>query len=134
METLSIYINFEIIKFINSRWFINYLCINKKTLRYTKEYLKYKKNLYIYNGTSKTYKNCLYKLQYKDKYGFEYDNIVDKNLIIKIVSITPINKSGKYKIIYWVLSHLKKIGNLSVSYPDWTIIKDIDKDKFIPFY
>ena len=132
MDVLPKYLQFEIIKFITSRWFVNYLCINKKTLQYTKEYLKYKKNIYEKEKICKTYKNCLYKLQNKDKYGFEDD--IGEKLIIKIVYIRLINKGEKYKITYWVLSNLGKIGNTTVSYPDWSIIDNIDSKNLIPFY
>mgnify|MGYP003980032807 FL=1 len=128
MDNLPRYLQFEIIKFITPRWFVNYPSINKVALVTVKEYLKYKKNIYESEKICKTYKNCLYKLQ--DNYGFEDE----ENLIIKIVYIEPINEDKKYKITFWVLSKMKKVGKLPVSYPDWTIIKGFEQDNFIPFY
>lgn len=133
MYNLPRYLQFEIIKFISPRWFVNYLCVNKKTLEDVKEYLKYKKNIYESEKICKTYKNCLYKLNNINNSCFEYVSN-SQNMIVKLVSIKPINNGEKYKIIFWVLSQMKKIGNLPVSYPDWSIVKTIDKDKFIPFY
>ena len=135
MDNLPRYLQFEIIKFITPRWFVNYPSINKVALVTVKEYLKYKKNIYESEKICKTYKNCLYKLPNKDKYGFDYENgFQNRNIIVKIVSIRPINEGKKYKIIYWVLCQMKKVGNLPVSYPDWTKVKTIDKNNFIPFY
>lgn len=135
MNDLPRYLHFEIIKFINARWFVNYVSVNKKTMNNAKIYLKYIKNVYEKENICKTYKNCLYKLQDSNKYGFEDENQkISKNVIIKIVSIQQKNKGDKYKIIYWVLCKMKKVGNLPVSYPDWAKVKTIDKDKFIPFY
>ena len=134
MDYLPRYLHFEIIKFIPVRWFVNYINVNKKTMKIAKNYLKYRKNVYEKENICKTYKNCLYKLQDSYKYGFEDEcQKIRKNVIIKIVSIQRV-LDEKYKIIYWVLCQMKKVGNLPVSYPDWKIVKTINKDKFIPFY
>tara|TARA_Y100001970_G_C14243975_1_gene866750 strand:- start:3769 stop:4200 length:432 start_codon:yes stop_codon:yes gene_type:complete len=143
MNILPRYILFDVMKYIEPRSFVNYLSINKKTLEDVKEYLKYKKNLYNYHKISKTYKNSLYKMNSKQKYYYRNPYWVGrrarrdafKTYIIKIVDIRPVERDGKkYKITYWVLCNLGKIGNTNVSYPDWTIVDNIDPKNLIPFY
>ena len=74
------------------------------------------------------------KFVFLDNVQYTRRSFQNRNIIVKIVSIRPINEDEKYKITYWVICQMKKVGNLHVSYPDWTKVKTIDKDRFIPFY
>tara|TARA_Y100001935_G_C17299902_1_gene508528 strand:+ start:387 stop:794 length:408 start_codon:yes stop_codon:yes gene_type:complete len=135
MQRIPTYLSFEIIKFIPARWFVNYLCINKKTLIDVKTYLKFKKNTYKYSKIPKTYKNSLYKLyKTRSRRNLTIDYLVSPR-IIKIVDVKITEgRHTKYKIIFWVLCSLGKVGNVFVSYPDWCIVDKIKQEHLIPFY
>lgn len=129
-NSLHNYIKMEIIGYLDVRSFMNLVYTEKKTTELCKSYLKMKKNIFKSEKIEKNHKNSLYRM----KDSLQY-NKPKEDVIVKIVRICNNSRDpDTLKIYYWILCKMGKVGKKYTVYPNWSIVKSIDPDKFIPFY
>jgi hypothetical protein len=116
--------------FLGINKFMKYMILNKESKKVCNEHIRIKKLEFKRKDIKKTYKNSLYRL---------HNNYDNTEYIVKIVKIGTGTFDEKYKITYWILSQMGKIGTCEKGYtycvyPAWCEVKEIVYNNFIPFY